>query len=270
VSRLQLELVVVTATVDPEKTAAYWSTWRDYAALDWRAVVVWGGKAVQASTQNLRGLVRDRVVQTTSYGVVPAFLEGINQAVAMGADLIACLHDDLEITEYGWDERLVELFEKKPKALLAGFGGGKGLGHELIYAIPYDPMQLARQRFMSNMRDAEAHGERTKEVQRVACLDGFSLVGRWQFMTNSFTRMKGLGMVHHAYDSLLGAYAAREGGETWLVPVACHHAGGMTAVGSQAYQAWAKAQGAGDQGFWVQSHAIAYEEGRGVLPLRVE
>lgn len=265
------KLVVVTATVDPAKTRHLWETWRQYASQDWACVVVWTGRTVQGDTEPLRGLTRDRVISMNEYGVVPAFNLGVQAAVGMGCDVIACLHDDLSITEYGWDERVLELFAKRPQALLAGFGGAKGLGAEDIYKTPYQAMQLARQDFRSDMLHAEAHGTRTRDTQRVACLDGFSLIGRAQFMAQSFARMKQLGLIHHYYDGLLGTYAAKQGGETWLVPVSCHHAGGMTAVGSEAYQAWAQEKVAGgDAGFWEQAHRIGYEEGRGVLPLRVE
>lgn len=264
-------LVVVTATTRPSVTAEYWRTWRERAWTAYPMVVVWGGATEHASTAELGNMVRDRVLRLNGYGVVRAFLEGIKAAVDMGAEVVACLHDDLAISTMGWDAHVVRHFQVHPRCLLAGFGGAKGLGADDIYQVPYKPMQLARQRFMSNMRDAEAHGERTGKVQRVACLDGFSLIGRVSFMLESFERMYQFGMRHHFYDSLLGAYAAKAGGEAWLLPFACHHAGGLTAVGDAQYQTWARQVNEnGDQGFWEHSHRIGYEECRGVLPLRVE
>lgn len=265
-----LKLVVVVATADPARTAQWWQTWRPNSQTDWAAVVVWTGRTVQSDTELVRPLTRDRVIGMNEYGVVPAYALGVAAARAMGADVVACFHDDLEICEPGWDSKVLELF-RFPNVLLAGFGGAKGLGADDIYKVPYAPMQLARQDFRSNMRDAEAHGKRVTTAHRVACLDGFSLIGRTEFMVDSFARMRHLGIVHHFYDGLMGVYAAKAGGQTWLLPIACHHAGGQTAVGSQAYQGWAREKHPdGDAHFWNEAHRIGYEEGRGVLPLRVD
>ncbi len=56
------KLVVVVATADPNQTREFWSTWRHYAELDWRCVVVWTGRSVQTSTLDLSPLARDVVV----------------------------------------------------------------------------------------------------------------------------------------------------------------------------------------------------------------
>ena len=204
-----------------------------------------------------------------AHGTVPAFAKGIGRACADGAEIIACLHDDLLIEEDSWDVIVMNWFDSHPKCVLAGFGGGKGLGASDIYQTPYDPMQLARQDFISNMRDAEAHGRRVTVPTRVACLDGFSQIGRADFLHRAFEHLQALGVVHHAYDSHLGVLAAREGYEVWMLPVGVHHFGGRTAVGSTAYNLWAKAQHPeGDHGFWVDAHRALYEDARGLLPLR--
>lgn len=222
-------------------------------------------------------------------GTVPAFAIGVQQALEDGADIIACLHDDLEMLESGWDEMVVSLFKACPRAGLCGFGGGKGLGSDDIYKTPYHPMQLARQRFLSNMRDAEAHGERCEIAIPVACLDGFSQIGRREFWqgrfqnelgtrtnlgTNLFETMRRMGVIHHFYDGMLGCFAKRLGWQTWMLPVSCHHYGGRTAVGDARYAAWADQQRpdsmhtSGDQMFWRKAHRIGYEEFHDVLPIR--
>lgn len=277
---MSLKLAVVVATTQPEKTREFWSSWRKNSLVQWQAVVVWGGRDSSiwhsgnvAQLSALEGLMLpgDIVSAHQGWGTVPLYLHGIMVALRQGADVVACFHDDLRIDTVEWDQVVLDHFERRPKCLLAGFGGAKGLGHPDIYKIPYEPMQLARHDFRSNMRDAEAHGSRTTEPQRVACLDGFSLIGRTNFMREAFLRMHQVGMVHHAYDSLLGAYAARAGGEAWLLPIACHHAGGRTAVGDPRYEEWArKRHPEGDRRIWADAHAIAYEEARGILPLRVE
>ena len=75
-----------------------------------------------------------------------------------------------------------------------------------------------------------------------------------------WTVLENLGIRHHLYDGLLGCLAKRYGWETWFLPVHCHHLGGVTAVGDQGYQAWAKTQtdGVGDQAFWAQEIGRAH------------
>jgi hypothetical protein len=224
-------------------------------------------------------------------GVVPAFNVGVARALHDGAQIIACLHDDLLIEQDGWDETVVNLFKACPRAGLCGFGGARGLGSDDLYKTPYQPMQLARQGFRSNMRHAEAHGIRSEVAEPVACLDGFSQIGKREFWegftertlrtgeghqillngeeTNLFAVMEAWGMIHHWYDGALGAFAKRLGYMVWYLPVACHHYGGRTAVADTRYTEWAKTQVTdGDAGFWEAAHRIGYAEFRDVLPIR--
>lgn len=231
-------------------------------------------------------------------GTVPAFRLGTDAALEMLArqptgnalaPYIACLHDDLEIHERGWDQKVMRHFEHHPKCGLLGFGGAIGLGAADIYETPYNPMQLARQGFRSNLVDAEAHGARSLLPEPVACLDGFSQVGREEFWGGSvapnmdgrrdgdrqpaevkpWTYLEREGFIHHFYDGALGAMAKRHGWEAWYLPVRGRHLGGQTAVGDSLYQEWAKTrEPGGDKGFWEFSHKKGYHLFRDVLPLR--
>lgn len=233
------------------------------------------------------------ILGTAHYlGSVPAFRLGVDHVLDRmpEVEVIACLHDDLEIHDRGWVETVLRHFDRQPACGLAGFGGAIGLGADDLYQTPYDPMQLARKGFRSNLTNAEAHGARSLLSERVACLDGFSQIGRRAFFegyTNlstgaraygiadtagdrPWTYLESLGVVHHFYDGLLGCLAARAGWETWYLPVSCTHHGGRTAVGDRGYQAWAETQVAGgDQGFWQEAHRLGYDSFRDVLPLRV-
>lgn len=242
-----MKLAVVTASLDVEKTRQYWESWKQNAAGELNIFHVVG-----------------------EMGVVPAFAKGVTMAAARGADVIACFHDDLRIDTPGWDKLVVDWFEQQQKCGLAGFFGAKSLGAGDIYQSPYSPMQLARGGCVSNMEDAELHGERVTVPTRVVCFDGFSQIGRTVFMKDAFAWLTRLGIVHHGYDSAIGAYAARQGWQAWMLPIACKHAGGQTAVGSEKYQEWARSKRPnGDQGFWEESHRILYGELRGDLPLWV-
>lgn len=224
-------------------------------------------------------------------GTVPAFRLGVDKALLeTDADIIACLHDDFVIHEPNWAERVIRHFERHPQCGLLGFGGAIGLGDTDIYQKPYQPVQLARIGFRSNLDDAEVHGMRSILPEPVACLDGFSQIGRrqfWQGMKANYpgniitgidamqgfrpwTYLEQLGIVHHFYDGALGCLARRQGWETWYLPMRAKHLGGQTAVGDAGYQEWAKTQvEGGDHGFWERAHQKSYEAFRDVLPIRV-
>lgn len=265
-------LGIVTATTNRERAQPCIGSWFDHAAEPFAIEISFNG-----------GPFGDYL------GTVRAFRQGVDALLAQEeVEVIACLHDDLEIIEVGWDQRVLRHFDRQPSCGLAGFGGAIGLGDDDLYQKPYAPVQLARRGFRSNLVDAEQHGVRSLFPERVACLDGFSQVGRREFWEGyvrdlgkkpedrvareqrPWTYLDKLGVVHHFYDGMLGCLAARYGWETWYLPIACRHYGGQTAVGDPGYQAWARTrQALGDHGFWEAAHAIGYEVFRDVLPLRV-
>lgn len=294
-------LTIVTATMNQDRAKPCFESWEQRAAFQYPTICVVNGaldttgmeEEQAAFYQHLSPVVDWKhegvtvLVRPEILGVVPAFALGVAQALKQGAEIICCFHDDLRIEQDSWDLTVLEEFDRHPEMGLAGFGGGKGLGTDDIYQAPYDPMQLARQDFISNMSDAEAHGRRVIYSERAACFDGFCQIGRRQFWygdsnkfnapsagrtpgwPNLFNRMADAGLVHHAYDSALGAYAARLGWEARLIPVRCTHLGGQTAVGEPRYSDWAQQQiPGGDHGFWEQSHKVVYQEFRDVLPIR--
>jgi GT2 family glycosyltransferase len=256
-------LVVVTATTNPDRARRCIESW---------------GEVLTKIVGNGRG--------GPYLGTVPAFRKGVDEVLAESdADIIACLHDDLEIADPDWAAKVIAAFDRNPATGLLGFGGAIGLGDADIYEKPYAPVQLARIGFRSNLVDAEVHGARSLLSERVACLDGFSQIGRREFWEGwhrtirtgeivrvdpPWTVLQDLGLRHHIYDGALGCLAARHGWEVRYLPIRCTHHGGQTAVGDPGYAAWAKTQHTdGDQGFWVDGHWLVYEAFRDVLPIRV-
>jgi hypothetical protein len=271
-----VKLVVVTASTDFTRAKKCVDSWGNGVET---IVVMNGPKAKLAPTAQLGQFT---ILSRQDYlGTVPAFKAGVDYALAhTDADVIACLHDDLQILDAGWVEKVCRRFEQQPAVGLLGFGGAIGLGDVDIYQKPYQPMQLARVGFRSNLVDAEVHGGRSLLAERIACLDGFSQVGRRAFWngygTDNLGRprpwsvLEGLGITHHMYDGALGLLAARYGWEVWYEPIRCRHFGGQTAVGDAGYQSWAAGKVAGgDHGFWEQAHKATYEAFRDQLPLRV-
>jgi hypothetical protein len=291
-------LAVVTATLNPGRAAACLQSWADRAAEDFIGVLVWSGtmdptkpeqEAWMPDVDHKAASGNIILTRREILGVVPAFALGVEFALKhTQAEVIACLHDDLLIEQDGWDQMVMEAFDQ-PEIGLVGFGGGTGLGDSDIYQTPYSPYQLARQGFVSHMREAERHGTRVEHPVQVACLDGFSQVGRREYweavptrdlrgpsaglkpgVPNILQQMADWGLVHHAYDAALGAWAKRLGWQVWMLPVRCHHLGGQTAVGDPRYAEWAESiVPGGDKTFWELAHKEVYERFRDVLPIRV-
>jgi len=263
-----MRLQIVTASTNIARAKACIDSWTQHATTPIKVLIVGNGGA-----------------EGHPYlGTVPAFRLGVDRLLAEpDVDLIACLHDDLLIEEDGWDEKVIRYFARYPAMGLAGFGGAKSLGAHDLYTMPYGPMQLARGGFRSDLVDAEVHGLRSLLPEPVACLDGFSQIGRREFWlgvsegfdgaklsTRPWTELERLGIIHHGYDGMLGCLAKRYGWQTWYIPMRCKHYGGQTAVGDAGYQEWAKTKHPeGDHGLWQQAHTIWYDAFKDVLPIRV-
>lgn len=171
--------------------------------------------------------------------------------------IIAYIHDDVMIYEQDWDLRVLKQFED-PQVGLVGFGGALRLGHLDIYKIPYELPQLARFGFMSNMRNAEAHGQRFFGERDVATLDGFAMFARRSVLDNFGGWPIGTPINYFMYDNLLACQVRRLGLKTRLVGVDCEHLGGKTASIIQLPDSHSAA------------HEWFYEEFRDVLPFAVE
>lgn len=260
-------LAVVTATLSPDASRECLQSWQDMASYQLATYVVWSQLGTQG--QKARTEAGQRILVRRGGGVVPAFAVGVDQAFADGAEAVVCLHDDVLISHPGWDFLVQSVLDTGVK--FAGFGGGTSLGNSELYRADYDPMQLARGGFVSNMRDAEAHGKRVKALVPCVVFDGFCQIGTKDWFPQAWRWLGDSGIQHHFYDGVLGCLAARMHVQPgMLIPVACHHYGGRTAVASQEYHRWAgeKTPG-GDAAFWAQAHEIGYREFKDVLPFSV-
>lgn len=204
---------------------------------------------------------------------VPAALHAIwmmatQQDRHAGEDhVLAYIHDDVEILENGWDERVLRAFSD-PHVGLVGFGGATGLGGQEIYKVAYEIHQLGRRDFYSNMVDAEVHGKRQTSEMPIVFTDGFSMFLRRSLLD----KIDGWSwwpfhLVHHAYDYGIACMARRHGYSAMLAPCAVRHIGGQTAM-MAVHQDMAKQHG-GDTQVHKDSHRFVYETFRDVLPLRL-
>lgn len=280
-----MKLAIATATTNLGQAEECIASWQKHAEYELPIAVVQQTRSVETGEYPGHGVASHRIVGE-HLGTVGAFRLAVSDLLNLdpSIDIIACLHDDFRIDEDGWDTMVCQHFWRYASCGLAGFGGATGLGAIEIYQQPYDPLQLARSGFKSNLTDAEAHGSRSFKPTRVSVLDGFSQIGRRQFWQGRqviqdqgspksvpiWDQLDQLGIIHHAYDAALGCLAARGGWSTWYLPLASHHYGGRTAVGDEGYQAWAKTKSPdGDQGLWQAAHAAVYQEFKDVLPLRI-
>lgn len=289
---MSLRLAIVTASTNLWQAASCLRSWKANAVTNPDLFLLLNGPRALEDRQTIEPALRTdlqwvgmTLVASQYLGTVQAFQQGTTLALEHSADIIACFHDDVHIGERGWDDQVLEHFRRHPRCGLAGFGGAIGLGDDDLYRKPYNPMSLARKGFRSNLDEAEKHGIRSTLPEKVACLDGFSQIGRRAFWrgersgaklgslitdASPWQQILDQGIYHHFYDGCLGALAARAGWETWYLPIRCHHYGGRTAVADAGYRAWADAQiPGGDQGYWEQSHQHAYQWLQDVLPLRV-
>jgi GT2 family glycosyltransferase len=140
-------------------------------------------------------------------------------------EVIAIIHNDLFILEPFWNERVVREFESDSKLGLAGFLGARRVGGT-----------GGREGTMSNMLEAEVHGERMQGVSNAIIFDGLALIGR----AAMFKQVGGFDqkyMYHHFYDRDISMASFTDGWTNKVIGVYCHHKSGVTANRPD-YQTW--------------------------------
>jgi len=171
--------------------------------------------------------------------------------------IIGHIHDDVNIFERGWDERVLREFVDDSIGMVC-FGGGRAFGSPDLYRVPYVLQNLGRSQFMSNLRNAEAHGTRFTGECDIACADGFAIFVRRKILDKWGGWPIGTPVSYFCYDMVLSAEVRRQGYRSRLVGVDCEHLSGKTASMLQLKDDHAAA------------HLWLYENYRDVLPFAVE
>jgi GT2 family glycosyltransferase len=186
--------------------------------------------------------------------VLPAYQKAYSNT---SEPILGMCHDDLMIYEQGWDTRVLEEFHD-PGVGVVGFAGAIGHGSPDLYRVPYHLPNLARQTFLSNLRDAETHGQRFKGARDVAILDGMALFVRRPILdkVGGWPLDKPIG--YWLYAEWLCCEARRQGFRIRLVGVDCEHLGGK----SSAYIAKSPT--------YEEAHWYLFDTNRDVLPHRVK
>ena len=181
------------------------------------------------------------------------------------ATIEGLLHADLYIHEHDWDRRVLAEFED-PQVGVVGFVGARRLGHLDIYKVPYDYTQLARAEVLSNLTDAEIHGDRFVGSAEVAVVDSCAVFVRHELLA----RTAGWPVSTypdntHCTDLWVCLSARRHGYRVRMVGVgATHRSGGRGAAGEQ----WLSDRG-GDQSMHRRAHELIYDQFRDILPVRI-
>ena len=155
-------------------------------------------------------------------GVLHSMNQCINESKG---DVIAILHNDVYVFEKAWDKRVLNLFDSNARAGLAGFLGARGAG-----------VTGGRMGTMSNMLEAEIHGERITDERRCTLFDGLSLIGRRAM----FEKVGGFDegyTYHHFYDRDISMASIYAGYWNYTIGIFCHHKSGITANRPE-YQTW--------------------------------
>ena len=181
-------------------------------------------------------------------------------------DVLGVIHDDLTIHEDGWEKRVLAEFEDE-NVVVAGFGGARGVGHPDIYKVPYHFTQLARYGFISNMTDAEKHGERVTEPTDVAFLDSMALFIRRSFLASLGGWPVDRYAPSHMSDLWICLQALSHGKRVRMVPISITHTGGGA---GPTYPEWCKSTKWGsDEAMHMHNSRQIYAEFRGLLPIRI-
>lgn len=165
--------------------------------------------------------------------------------------IIALIHDDVVIYEKGWDERVLREFDD-PSVGLVGFGGALGHGTANLYTTPYHLPNLARQNFMSNMRDAEKHGMRFAGERDVVVLDGMALFVR-RSVLDKWGGWPREGIGYFMYSESLCCEVRRQGLHIRLVGVDFEHLGGKSSGAKLPYS-------------YEEEHRYFYDNNKDVMP----
>lgn len=183
------------------------------------------------------------------------------------ADILIYVHDDVEIYDPAWLQRVLNLFENQNCAVV-GLGGAPGLGHESLYKRPYTINQLARQGYVSNQTDYDIHGGLLEGDIRVAVVEQFFMAIRRSFLL----KIGGWPvehLSHHGLDMFIACEAAKHGYDSFACGCRCLHKGGQSST-SEMYRNAKWLQGGNMIGDHQRPHRWLYDSYRQILPIVVK
>ena len=170
------------------------------------------------------------------------------------ADILLFVHDDFIMHDPLWNTRVSQEF-KDPDVGMVGFAGAVGHGSSDLYTSPYKLSNLARQRFLSNLVNAEANGDRFSGTCDVSVLDGMALGIRRSLL---------LDMGGFPLDTVIGYFMYAE----WMCCMARRFGKKIRLIGCQCEHLSGKSTGLNPnlKLAFEAEHEYVYNEFRDVLP----
>ena len=141
--------------------------------------------------------------------------------------IIGYIHDDVICQEADWDMRVMREFAD-PNVGLVGLGGALKHGADDIYSSPFVLTQVGRTGFMSNLREAEVHGQRFKGERDIAVIDGFAFFVRRELLVKAGGWPLSTNIGYFGYDYWISCMTRRLGYKIRLVGIECDHLGGRS------------------------------------------
>lgn len=254
-----MKLSIVTACCGrPGITRAFLQTTVRLCRHDPEVVIVDNGSSDTDHALLLRAVEESRGQGYTVAVVRVKDPLGSSKALNVGlkhatGDVAACIHNDVEVHEAGWDGLVLGWFAAHPHTGVAGFAGARVMNLH------------GRETFYSSLSDAAVHGYVADRPMRVAVLDGLSIIGfREDLLSRGGFDER---YVHHFYDLDICVAAHLAGRENWLLPIKVSHHSGQTSVASPAYTEWAMRVHGGDTAIHRAATAAFQAKWRGRLPI---
>lgn len=173
-----------------------------------------------------------------SVGVYPTFELGMKEAQG---EYVAFFHSDLVVWEKGWNNRVVEAFEKNPLLGMIGYigsneidgSGGRGLGTTSNFqgrALEAETAEGIKGWVGSA---AAIHGKVSDGLSKAAVVDGCAMILRRKaYETIEFRRDF---PIHHFYDRLISTQLLQKYWEIAVLGIACDHFSGYTTAHEKKY-----------------------------------
>lgn len=139
-------------------------------------------------------------------------------------EIIGLMHDDVEIHENTWDQRVLKQFED-PQVGIVGFFGATAHGDPDMYQKPFSVPQFARRNVLANMRNGEGHCQNFKGDCDVVILDGLSLFVRRKILDAMGGWPQNCAVNYIGYDYMACFEARRQGYKVRLVGTEFTHYG---------------------------------------------
>lgn len=223
-------------------------------------------------SNELRHLGDGYIRNEQNLGVISA----MNQAWPLiQTPFVMYMHNDVLVLEKHFDEKITAVLTHIPHVGAAGFGGG--------YMVD---CRGTRNRFTSNLLDAEVHGTRmiAPFVPSVA-LDGLCLIIRKELLIS----LRGIAKeytYHHFYDMDICLAAIYQGYKVVAINILHQHTGSMTSKRAD-YVKWLSERGMTDMELYeynrgifhtkwghrgyvlVHEHHFLYHDRAGMIPMRI-